>query len=122
MSRQPRQPHDPLRGTWRAGQAPEVDTPTPAPQQQQEDVDTTDYSLENVEYMLGLRATRIVRQMYGIAAGDFRRWGPQHDRAARAVLNKLMRGEELAAHWRSQRKEPPPIDPWSHLVPRQSSR
>ena len=119
MPKQSLKPHDPLRGhSWRDGVEPAPD-PTPAPQQQHPE---GGYGIESRDHMLMLRATRIVRQLHGIPAGDFRRWGPQHDRAARTVYAKLLAGEELPAHWYSQRKEPPPIDPFSHITPRQSSR
>jgi hypothetical protein len=120
MSRQARQPHDPLRGTWRAGQEPAPE-PTPAPQQQQEDVDTSDYSIGNREWMLQLRAVNIIKRMYGLR-GPFD-WKPAiHDRKAKAVLNKLMAGEPIPDHWRTQYVEPPPIDPATWITPRQSSR
>ena len=84
-------------------------------------MDDTDYSIGNREWMLQLRAVNIVKRLYGIRSPFD--WKPAiHDRKARAVFDKLMRGEPIPDHWRSQRREPPPIDPFSHLRPRQSSR
>ena len=115
MSRQARQPHDPLRGTWRAGQAPEVDTPTPAPQQE----DETDYSLNSKQRLMELKAVGIIRRLYNVR-GPFE-WSPALDAKARTVFNRLMSGEELPAHWRTQYREPPPVNPDEWLRPRQRS-
>ena len=118
MSRQPLKPHDPLRGhSWRDGVEPSPE-PTPAPQQQHPE---GGYGIESREWMLQSKAVGIIRRLYGLHSPLD--WKPAiHDRKARAVLDKLLAGEELPAHWYSQRKDPPPIDPFSHIQPRQASR
>ena len=113
MSRQARQAHDPLRGTWRAGEEPAPE-PIPAPQQGPE----VDYSLDSKEHLMEIKAVAIVKRLYGIR-GPFD-WKPAiHDKRARSVFDMLMRGEDLPAHWRTQHKEPPPINPDHWLTPRQ---
>jgi hypothetical protein len=79
--------------------------PAQQPQQQEED-----YSITGKRWMMMAKATSVIRQLYGIERGDITRWGPRHDRAALAVYDRLMRGEELPEHWRAQRQAPPPID------------
>lgn len=107
--------------SWQQGLQPDSD-PAPAPQPQPQDlVDDTDYSTSNREWMLQLKAVNIIKRLYGIRSPFD--WKPAiHDRKARAVFDKLMRGEPIPDHWRPQYREPPPIDPFSHLRPRQSSR
>ena len=112
MSRQARQAHDPLRGTWRAGAEPAPD-PIPAPQQEPE----VDYSLNSKQRLMELKAVGIIRRLYNIR-GPFD-WTPAMDRKAQTVYNLLMQGEELPQHWRTQYKEPPPINPDQWLTPRQ---
>ena len=114
MSRQARQAHDPLRGTWRAGEEPAPE-PIPAPQQEPE----VDYSLNSKQRLMELKAVGIIRRLYNIR-GPFD-WTPAMDRKAQTVYNLLMQGEELPQHWRTQYREPPPIDPDRWLTPRQRS-
>ena len=71
--------------------------------------------------MMMIRATAIIKRLYGLK-GPLD-WKPAiHDRKAKAVFDKLMAGEELPRHWRNQHQDPPPIDPFSHIQPRQASR
>jgi hypothetical protein len=111
-----RTPHDPLRGhNWRDGVEPAPE-PIPAPQQEPD----VDYSLDSKEHLMEIKAVAIVKRLYGIR-GPFD-WKPAiHDKRARAVYNMLMQGEELPRHWRTQHKEPPPINPDQWLTPRQRS-
>jgi hypothetical protein len=78
-----------------------------------------DYSVHSRDWMLMLRATRIVRQRYGIEAGDFSRWSPRLDKEALKVLDQLRQGKPVDRH---QYIPPPPIDPFCTLIPRQASR
>ena len=112
-----RTPHDPLRGhNWRDGIEPAPE-PIPAPQQEPE----VDYSLNSKQRLMDLKAVGIIRRLYNIR-GPFD-WNPAiHDRKCRAVFDRLMRGEELPKHWRSQREDPAPIDPSTWSYPRQVSR
>ena len=114
MSRQARQAHDPLRGTWRAGEEP---APEPIPVTGREP--EVDYSLNSKQRLMELKAVGIIRRLYNIR-GPFD-WTPAMDRKAQTVYNLLMRGEELPQHWRTQHKEPPPINPDHWLTPRQRS-
>ena len=111
-----RTPHDPLRGhKWRDGIEP------PATQQQPvQQEPAADYSLDSKEHLMEIKAVAIVKRLYGIR-GPFD-WKPAiHDKRARSVFDMLMRGEDLPAHWRTQHKEPPPINPDHWLTPRQRS-
>jgi hypothetical protein len=68
-----------------------------------------------------IRATAIIKRLYGLK-GPLD-WKPAiHDRKAKAVFDKLMAGEELPRHWRSQYREPPPINPLDWITVRQASR
>ena len=119
MPRQPLTPHDPLRGhSWRDGVEPSPE-PAPAPQRQEQE-DETDYSLNSKQRLMELKAVGIIRRLYNVR-GPFE-WSPALDAKARTVFNKLMSGEELPQHWRTQYREPPPIDPTSWIQVRQSSR
>jgi hypothetical protein len=116
VSRQARQPHDPLRGTWRAGQEPAPE-PTPAPQQE----DERSYSIYDPDYLAQLRAVQMVRRAYGLSRNDFKRWGQQHDRAALKLYRMMRNGEELPATFTQQPRAVPPINPDDWLTPRQRS-
>jgi hypothetical protein len=112
---------NPLPG-WQQGISPADEPPVPAPvaRPDPEQPDQTDYSTSNPEWMLQLRAVNIVKRLYGIRSPFD--WKPAiHDRKARAVFDKLMRGEPIPDHWRTQYREPPPIDPSSWIQPRQCS-
>jgi hypothetical protein len=111
-----RTPHDPLRGhNWRDGVEPAPE-PIPAPQQEPE----VDYSLNSKQRLMELKAVGIIRRLYNVR-GPFD-WSPALDRKARTVFNKLMAGEPIPDHWRTQYREPPPINPDQWLTPRQRSR
>jgi hypothetical protein len=70
-----------------------------------------------------MRAVAITRRRYGISQSEMvTRWTPRMDKQAMAVYKRLMDGEEIPQHWRNQHREPPPIDPFSHLQARQASR
>jgi hypothetical protein len=67
-----------------------------------------------------LKAVGIIRRLYNVR-GPFD-WSPALDRKARVVFDTLMRGEPIPPHWRTQYREPPPINPDQWLTPRQRSR
>ena len=81
-----RTPHDPLRGTWRAGEEPVTQ------QQQQEPPEQEfDYNTSSKSNIMARRAAAIIRQKYGIESGDVRRMA-QHDNEIRTTWNQLMDG------------------------------
>jgi len=54
--------------------------------------DRADYSVNNAEHMLMVRAVSWVRAAYGITPWQ---WQPRHDKAALKALEALKRGERL---------------------------
>ena len=102
---------------WKQGVDPDQSGPEPEDSAAPEP--SPDYSVHNADFMLMLRATRIVRQRYGIQPGDFSRWTPRHDKEAMNVLQALREGQPVQ---RNEYREPPQIDPWATLLPRSSSR
>ena len=109
-----RRSSNPVPASWE----PEAQVdPTPQQERQERTIDP-----HGREWHLQSRAVAIVRRLYGIAPGDFSRWDARCDRAALAVYRKLMNGEELPEYWRSQHREPPPINALDWITPRQSNR
>jgi len=65
---------------------------------------------------LQMKAVGIIKRLYGLK-GPFD-WKPAlHDRKAKAVFDKLMRGEEIPEAYRCHHVDPEPVstDSWGRL-------
>ena len=81
-----RTPHDPLRGTWSAGEEPVT-------QQQQQEPPDQEFDWGSADWELMHRVTRLICDHYGMRKGDVNL--SRHDREARELYLLIKRGEPI---------------------------
>jgi hypothetical protein len=107
-----RQAHDPLKGArWQQGTEP-----TAAPAEAQPEAEQV-IDAHSVDWGMQMRATAIVRRLYGIDQLEWGRNAKLYDRVARKIYELLRRGEPIPEHYRPSYKEPEAINPdsWQRL-------